>query len=132
MNHTSRLLLTAVIGTLAAAQAMAAPVAATASETRAEAAARAEAESLAPTALDMKKARQARERGVVPPRNNDKTTRIETVRDKDNRVTEYVVTPGSTHIPYTMENRSEKPISTNPSSNPNSTLGTSKFLRFGW
>ena len=54
------------------------------------------------------------------------------MRDQDNRVTEYVVTPGSTQIPYTMENRAERPIDTSPGGNSQGTLGTPKFLQFGW
>ena len=87
---------------------------------------------LAPSEADMKKAREDRERGIVPKRTNDKRTRIETVRDQDNRVTEYIVTPGSTKIPYKIENRSDRPIDTYPGGNPSGTLGTPKFIEFGW
>ena len=59
-------------------------------------------------------------------------TTIEAVRDQDNRVTEYVVTPGSTHIPYTMENQAERPIDSTPGSNSQGTLGTTKLLKFGF
>ena len=81
---------------------------------------------------EMKKAREDRERGIVPKRTNDKRTRIETVRDQDNRVTEYIVTPGSTKIPYTIENQADRPIDTTPGGNPSGTLGTPKFIEFGW
>ena len=76
-------------------------------------------------------AREDREKGVVP-KVPEKRTKIEAVRDQDNRVTEYVVTPGSTQIPYTMENRAERPIDTSPGGNSPGTLGTPKFLQFGW
>ncbi|WP_295477295.1 hypothetical protein [Sutterella sp.] len=88
--------------------------------------------SLAPTEEDMRRARANREAGVQTPRNNDKRTKIEAVRDPNNHVTEYVVTPGSTKIPYTMENRADRPIDTTPGRNPSSTLGTPKFIEFGW
>lgn len=87
--------------------------------------------SLAPSEEDIRKAREDREKGVVP-KVPEKRTKIEAVRDQDNRVTEYVVTPGSTQIPYTMENRAERPIDTNPGGNSQGTLGTPKFLQFGW
>ena len=80
---------------------------------------------------DIRKAREDREKGVVP-KVPEKRTKIEAVRDQDNRVTEYVVTPGSTQIPYTMENRAERPIDTSPGGNSQGTLGTPKFLQFGW
>lgn len=87
--------------------------------------------SLAPTEADMAKARADRERGIKPKRES-KRTQIETVRDQNNRVKGYVVTPGSTQIPYTIENRSERPIDTTPGGNPSGTLGTPKFIEFGW
>ena len=61
--------------------------------------------SIAPTQADMEKARRDREAGQIPPKNNDKRTKIEAVRDPNNHVTEYVVTPGSTKIPYRIETR---------------------------
>lgn len=88
--------------------------------------------SIAPTEEDMERAREARERGDVPPRNNDKRTKIEAVRDPNNHVTEYVVTPGSTKIPYRIENRADRPIDTTPGKNPSGTLGTPKLIEFGW
>ena len=87
--------------------------------------------SLAPTKKDMEKARAARERGEAP-KIPSKRTEIEAVRDPNNHVTEYVVTPGSTKIPYKIENRADKPIDTTPGSNPSGTLGTPKFIEFGW
>ena len=72
----------------------------------------------------------------VNPREEGKVTRrsqrteIEEVRDQNNRITEYVVTPGSTQIPYTVENRSDRP-STNPGHSKD-TLGTPKFINFGF
>ena len=88
--------------------------------------------SIAPTEADLEKARRDHEAGKVPPRNNDKRTKIEAVRDPNNHVTEYVVTPGSTKIPYKMENRADRPIDTTPGKNPSGTLGTPKFIEFGW
>ena len=88
--------------------------------------------SIAPTERDMRKARADRERGNVPRQDNDKRTKIEAVRDPNNHVTEYVVTPGSTKIPYKMENQADRPIDTRPGGNPGSTLGTPKFIEFGW
>lgn len=87
--------------------------------------------SLAPTEKDMAKAREDRERGHAP-KHPSKRTEIEAVRDPNNHVTEYVVTPGSTKIPYKIENRSDRPIDTYPGGNPSGTLGTPKFIEFGW
>ena len=86
---------------------------------------------LVPSEADMEKARKDREQGIIPP-SYDKQTKIETVRDQDNRVTEYVITPGSTHIPYRMENQADRPIDSTPGGNSKSTLGTAKFIEFGW
>ena len=97
-----------------------------------EEAAKIEAESLAPTAKDMAKAKEERAKGHVPPRNNERETKIEAVRDQNNRVTEYVVTPGMTHIPYSMENQAERPISSTPGSNSQSTLGNTKQFKIGF
>lgn len=87
---------------------------------------------LAPTKEDLKHAREERAHGVRPPRNNDTTTEIKAVRDNNNRVTSYVVTPGSTKIPYEMENRAERPVDTTPGASSSGTLGTPKFIKFGW
>ena len=54
------------------------------------------------------------------------------IRDRNNRVVEYIVTPGSTHIPYTIENRSERPADDTPGGNPKSTTGTTRQIHFGW
>ncbi len=97
-----------------------------------EEAAKIEAESLAPTAKDMAKAKQDRQKGHIPPRNNERETKIEAVRDQNNRVTEYVVTPGMTHIPYSMENQAERPIPSAPGSNSQSTLGNTKQFKIGF
>lgn len=86
---------------------------------------------LAPTEADMEKARAERETGRAP-EPPAKNTTIEQVRDQNNRVTEYVVTPGSTHIPYAIENQSERPADNTPGGNSKSTLGTTKLIRFGW
>ena len=80
---------------------------------------------LAPTDADYAKARKE---GKVTRRSQ--RTEIEEVRDQNNRITEYVVTPGSTQIPYTVENRSDRP-STNPGHSKD-TLGTPKFINFGF
>lgn len=87
--------------------------------------------SIAPSEEDMQRARAQRERGIKP-RVPSKETKIEAVRDQDNRVKEYVVTPGSTQIPYTIENQAERPIDSRPGGNSKSTLGTTKFIQFGW
>ena len=83
---------------------------------------------LAPTDADYAKARKDREEGKVTRRSQ--RTEIEEVRDQNNRITEYVGTPGSTQIPYTVENRSDRP-STNPGHSKD-TLGTPKFINFGF
>ena len=89
-------------------------------------------ESLAPTASDMAKAKADHEHGKVTPKNNQKRTEIEAVRDQDNRITEYVVTPGMTHIPYSMSNEAERPIDTTPGSNNKGSLGNTKQIKFGF
>ncbi len=91
----------------------------------------ASANPLLPSREDMAKAREDRAKGIIPPKYEKQTT-IETVRDENNRVTEYVVTPGSTHIPYTIENQADRPIDSTPGGNSKSTLGTTKFIQFGW
>ena len=80
---------------------------------------------------DMKKAREDREKGKVPQKIGNRTT-VETHRDVSNRVTEIVVTPGSTKIPYTIKNRENQPIETGPAGTSQGTLGTPKFIEFGW
>lgn len=87
--------------------------------------------SLAPNDSDMKKAREDREKGKVPQKIGNRTT-VETHRDVSNRVTEIVVTPGSTKIPYTIKNRENQPIETGPAGTSQGTLGTPKFIEFGW
>lgn len=83
---------------------------------------------LAPTDADYAKARKDREEGRVAKRSQ--RTEIETIRDQNNRITEYVVTPGSTQIPYSIENRSDRP-NANPGHSKD-TLGTPKFINFGF
>ena len=83
---------------------------------------------LAPTDADYAKARKDREEGKVAKRSQ--RTEIETIRDQNNRITEYVVTPGSTKIPYSVENRSDRP-NAHPD-NSKDTLGTPKFINFGF
>ena len=75
--------------------------------------------SIAPTQADMEKARRDREAGQIPPKNNDKRTKIEAVRDPNNH-------------PYRIENQADRPIDTTPGKNPSGTLGTPKFIEFGW
>lgn len=89
------------------------------------------ANPLLPSKADMEKAREDRAHGKIPPK-FDRQTKIEAVRDENNHVTEYVVTPGSTHIPYKMENQADRPIDSTPGGNSKSTLGTTKFIEFGW
>ncbi len=83
---------------------------------------------LAPTDADYAKARKDREEGRITKRSQ--RTEIETIRDQNNRITEYVVTPGSTKIPYSIENRSDRP-NANPGHSKD-TLGTPKFINFGF
>lgn len=90
-----------------------------------------EANPLLPSKADMEKAREERAHGHLPPK-FDRQTKIEEVRDENNRVTEYVVTPGTTLIPYRIENRAERPIDSSPAGNSKSTLGTTKFIELGW
>ena len=86
---------------------------------------------LAPSAADYEKARQDRAAGrYVKPASKD--TEIEAVRDQNNRIREYVVTPGATHVPYRIENRSDRPADSAPGSNSKSTLGTTKLINLGF
>lgn len=86
---------------------------------------------LAPSAADYEKARQDRAAGrYAKPASKD--TEIEAVRDQNNRIREYVVTPGSTHLPYRIENRSERPVDAAPGANSKSTLGTTKLINLGF
>lgn len=86
--------------------------------------------NLAPTDEDYAKARKNREEGKIQKPESSRTE-IETIRDQDNRVTEYVVTPGSTHIPYKVENKADRP-SPADAGQSKSTLGTPKFINFGF
>ena len=83
---------------------------------------------LAPTDADYAKARKDREEGKIERRSQ--RTEIEAIRDQNNRITEYVVTPGSTKIPYSIQNRSDRP-NNNPGHSKD-TLGTPKFINFGF
>ena len=83
---------------------------------------------LAPTDADYAKARKDREEGKIERRSQ--RTEIEAIRDQNNRITEYVVTPGSTEIPYSIQNRSDRP-NNNPGHSKD-TLGTPKFINFGF
>lgn len=96
-----------------------------------------EAGRLEPTEADY---RQARARAEQRRASEEKITRyegkygtrIDEYHDQNNRMTEVVVTPGTTHIPYTMENRTDRPINTEAGGNPGSTLGTPKFFKHSW
>ena len=116
---------------LTMAAALAALLAASVPALAAEASAQENLNPLAPTEADMEKARAEREAGRAP-EPPAKNTPIEQVRDQNNRVTEYVVTPGSTHIPYVIDNQSERPADNTPGGNSKSTLGTTKLIRIGW
>ena len=83
---------------------------------------------LAPSEADYAKARKDREEGKIERRSQ--RTEIEAIRDQNNRITEYVVTPGSTKIPYSIQNRSDRP-NNNPGHSKD-TLGTPKFINFGF
>lgn len=95
------------------------------------------ASRLEPSAEDMAKARADREQrgrnnAQPAPYVSEYGTKIEEVHDQNNRVTEIRVTPGTTDIPYTMKNRSDRPIDNRPGADPRSTLDTPKFIEFGW
>lgn len=91
------------------------------------------APDLAPTAEDYAKVRAEREKAHVsnPTYVSNHNTVIEEHYD-NNRLVDVTVTPGSTEIPYTMNNRGDKPIDTTPGQDPHNTLGTPKFIHFGW
>ena len=95
------------------------------------------ASRLEPSAEDMAKARAAREKSAAK-RSKDSIyvsnygTRIEERHDQNNRLTEIRVTPGTTQIPYTMKNTSDRPIDDRPGADPRSTVDTPKFIQFGW
>ncbi|MCF0253231.1 MAG: hypothetical protein HUK26_02715, partial [Duodenibacillus sp.] len=99
--------------------------------------ARADAMRLEPNAADLQRAREEREArqrrpDLDPVYRSRYGTEIQEVHDGDRRLTEVRVTPGSTHIPYTMQNRSDRPIDVRPGADTRSTLGTPKFIQFGW
>ena len=95
-----------------------------------------EASRLEPSARDMQRAREERARkqdsGRVTKYRSEYGTVIEETHDQNNRITEVRVTPGSTEIPYTMKNRSERPVDNRPGADPRSTLDTPKFIEFNW
>ncbi len=96
-----------------------------------------EASRLEPSAEDMARAREAQRRAAknspqTKPYVSDYGTVIEEKYDQNNRLTEIRVTPGSTSIPYTMKNTSDRPIDLRPGADPRSTLDTPKFIEFGW
>lgn len=77
--------------------------------------------------------RRAQNQGAqTKPYVSDYGTVIEERYDQNNRLTEIRVTPGSTSIPYTMKNTSDRPIDNRPGADPRSTLDTPKFIQFGW
>ncbi len=95
-----------------------------------------EASRLEPSAQDMQRAREARankqDSGKISKYRSEYGTVIEEVHDQNNRITEVRVTPGTTEIPYTMKNRSERPVDNRPGADPRSTLDTPKFIEFSW
>lgn len=95
-----------------------------------------EASRLEPTEQDMQRAREQRAKqedsGKVTKYRSEYGTVIEETHDQNNRITEVRVTPGSTSIPYTMKNRSERPVDNRPGADPRSTLDTPKFIEFNW
>lgn len=95
------------------------------------------ASRLEPSAEDMAKARAAREKSAAKHSKDsiyvsNYGTRIEERHDQNNRLTEIRVTPGTTQIPYTMKNTSDRPIDDRPGADPRSTVDTPKFIQFGW
>lgn len=95
-----------------------------------------EASRLEPSEQDMQRAREQRTKqedsGRVTKYRSEYGTVIEETHDQNNRITEVRVTPGSTSIPYTMKNRSERPVDNRPGADPRSTLDTPKFIEFNW
>lgn len=94
------------------------------------------ASRLEPTAEDMQRARENQRRKQASdepkPYVSEYGTKIEEEHDQNNRLTEIRVTPGTTSIPYTMKNTSDRPIDNRPGADPRSTLDTPKFIQFGW
>lgn len=93
--------------------------------------------SLAPTEKDMERARKAAKArqqhdATVSTFVSKRGTRIEEHHDQNNRLTEVRVTPGTTQIPYTMENKSDRPINNTPGTDSRSTLGTPQFFKHTW
>ena len=86
---------------------------------------------LVPTKEDMEKARADREAGRAPEVPQRGTT-VKQVRDQNNYVTEYIVTPGTTHIPYTIQNRADRPADITPGGNSKGTMGTTRQIKIGW
>ena len=74
----------------------------------------------------------SRPNGKVTKYRSEYGTIIEETHDQNNRVTDVRVTPGSTEIPYTMKNRSDRPVDNRPGADPRSTLDTPKFIEFSW
>ena len=89
-----------------------------------------------PSERDMQRAREERSKrvdtGKVTKYRSEYGTIIEETHDQNNRVTDVRVTPGSTEIPYTMKNRSDRPVDNRPGADPRSTLDTPKFIEFSW
>ena len=90
-----------------------------------------EANPLLPTKADMEKARADREAGRIPEVPQRGTT-VKQVRDQNNHVTEYIVTPGTTHIPYTIQNQADRPADFTPGGNSKGTMGTTRQIKIGW
>lgn len=93
--------------------------------------------NLVPTEEDMARARKARAASKAGKENvttfvSKRGTRIEEHHDQNNRLTEIRVTPGTTEIPYTMQNQSDRPINNTPGADSRSTLGTPQFFKHTW
>ena len=104
---------------------------------RSEARATYEASRLEPTAEDMARDREQKRRAQNEaakrkPYVSEYGTVIEERYDQNNRLTEIRVPPGSTSIPYTMKNTSDRPIDNRQGAEPRSTLDTPTFIQFGW
>lgn len=90
---------------------------------------------LEPTEADMLAARKAREnnKSTQPaPYVSKNGTKIESITDQNKHLTSVRVTPGMTDVPYTMQNKADRPIENGPTANTRQTLGTPEFIKFKW
>jgi hypothetical protein len=78
----------------------------------------------------MEKASRDREPDLIPPKIIGTYPQIRDVRDPHVHVTEYVVEPGSTEIPYCIANHTDRPIDTPPGKTAIGMLGTPKLFEF--